>query len=195
MALADIIRKIETDADSEAQALISAAEERATAVMATARQRAEEERDALLARSGAEAEREASRLVAAAKLSSRDEALRQRRMLLDEVLNQTVEALAAMPDAEYATFLAANIIAVARGGESLRLGAADANRAAALTEALRLLAPGLNLQLVTEPAPFDRGALVEGERVRADLSLASLVEERRDQLELTLASVLFSEGA
>ena len=56
-------------------------------------------------------------------------------------------------------------------------------------------APGLALQVSTEPAPFERGVLVEGDRVRTDLSLTAIVEERRDELELVAAEVLFGEGA
>ena len=61
--------------------------------------------------------------------------------------------------------------------------------------ALLMIAPGLALGLSDDPAPFERGALIEGARVRADLSLDTIIGERREELELAVASVLFGEGA
>lgn len=195
MALADIIVRIESDADAEAAAIISAAETRAAETLAAAREKA----DALAAqvRTAAEASagREAATVVVNARLHARDEAVSAHRALVEEALAAAADGIAALPDERYAAFLAGRIAREARGGETLSFGRLDAGRAAATVAQLKALAPQLNLQVSDGCAPFDRGALLVGDRVRADLSLPALVGERRDELELVVAAVLFREGA
>lgn len=193
MALADIIQKIESDAREEADGIVAVAQERATAFRADAGRRADTYRSEALADAEIRARREADRVVVTARLAARDRALAQRRELVDEALMSAADALAAASDAEYADFLAARIASVARGGETLRMGSADTGRVAAVLAALGKVAPSLAVTVADEPASFERGALVEGKRVRADLSLASIVNEHRDELELIVASALFDE--
>ena len=195
MALADIITKIRADADDEAGRILAAAQTRAAEIVERAEQRAGEQRAATLAEADTDARREADRIVVSARLAARDEALARRRELVDTALQRAAETLAALSDIEYAAFLSRRIASVARGGETVRFGSADLARAETVLEALRMNTPGLTLAVADEPAPFERGALVEGSRVRADLSLTAIVEERRDELELAVAEVLFGEGA
>ena len=92
-------------------------------------------------------------------------------------------------------WLAGRIAAVARGGETLSLGTLERGREAAIREELGRIAPELTLPVADTPAPFERGALLQGDRVRADLSLETLVADRRDELELVAAHILFAEEA
>lgn len=195
MALADIITKLEADALEEAARIIEAAEQRAAVIQADAERAVEEHRAATLGAADADARREAARIVVSARIEARDGVLVQRRQLIDEVLEAAADRLASAPDRDYATFLARRISHAARGGETLLLGSADSRRSEAVAEALRMIAPGLQLIVATDPAPFERGALIEGDRVRADLSLEAIVEESREELELVVASVLFAEEA
>lgn len=195
MALADIINKIEADGQSEADRVLAAASERAAEIVAAAESAARANDESATVATQVETAREVSRIVVSAKLAARDGALARRHELVDEVLAATGDALAALSDADYATFLARRIIDVAHGGETILVGSDDSQRVDAIVEALRMLAPGLTVAFSEAPAGFDRGVLIEGDRVRADLSLTTLVQERRDDLELTIASVLFSEGA
>ena len=195
MALADIISKITSDAEDEAARILADAREQAEAITAEAEAAAEQHRTVTLARAEADAQREADRIVVSARLAARDAALRQRGQLVDETLATAAEKIAAASPTEYASFLARRIARVAKGGETLRLGSADTALGPAIVEALRMIAPGLDLRLADEPAAFERGALVEGDRVRADLSLHALIEEYRDDLELAVAAVLFPEEA
>lgn len=195
MALADIITKIESDAAEEAARIVGAAEERAAAIRDAAERQAAEYREATLAAAERDARREASRLVVTARLEARDVGLAERHKLVREALETAAERLAALPDDQYLAFVAARVARAVRGGDTLRLGSADAARLAGLADAVATLAPGVSVAASPEPAPFERGVLIEGSRVRADLSLAAIVEESSDELELVIASTLFTEGA
>jgi len=195
VALADILTRIDTDSESESGAILEAAQERADSILAEATSRADAHRAQVAAAATAAAAREADTIVVNARLAARDAEVTARRALLDEALAAAADALAALPDAEYSRFLAERIAEVARGGETLSFGADDASRRDLVTQELARIAPQLTLQVADEPAPFARGALLEGARVRAELSLSSLVDERREELEIVMARVLFPEEA
>lgn len=194
MALQDIIDRIERDAADEAGRLIDAAGARADSIREEAVAKAAAYTAETLTAIEKAARREAETLVVNARLHVRDESLASRRAWIDEAFARSVAALAQLPDAEYAEFLAKRIADAARGGERLLLGAADVSRGPAIAAALARIAPDLKLVVTDGAATFDRGALLVGDRVRADLSLEAIVEERRDELELVIARVLFGEA-
>lgn len=194
MALADIISKIESDAAEEAATIVRAAEQRAGEIRVAAEAQAAEYRETTLAGVVHDARREASRVAVAAKLEARDAGLAAKRALVEEALEATADGLAKLPADRYAAFLASRIASAARGGEMLRFGSADEDVAGEVMAALERVAPGLAVAVASEPAPFERGVLLEGDRVRADLSLRAIVDERRDELELAVSEALFGKG-
>lgn len=195
MALSDIIAKIESDAAAEAARIVSTAEKRAEGIRAAAREKADAYTAEVLAAAKTVAKRESDTVVVNARLRGRDDLVAARRQLVEEALAGAAEAIASLPDDRYAAFLAARIASMARGGETLSFGKLDAAREKAVRAELSRVAPELDLAASAEAAPFDRGALLTGDRVRADLSLQALVEARRDELEMAVAAVLFGEGA
>jgi len=195
VALADILTRIDGDTSDETRAIVTAAEQRAENILAEATARADAHRAEVAAAATAAATREADTIVVNARLAARDAEVTARRALLDEALAGAADALAALSDADYARYLAARVAEAARGGETLSFGSADIGRAKAVTDELARIAPALTVTVADKPAPFERGALLEGSRVRADLSLTALVEERRDDLEVVVARVLFPEEA
>lgn len=193
MALADILERIESDAEVEAAEITAAARERADAILAAARAKAEAHVADVVAAAERDAARDAETTVVNARLRGRDDMVTARRSLIDEALSAAAEGIAALGDADYARFLAARIAEVARGGESLSFGELDTARADAVMSELSRLAPSLSLARSGESAPFPRGALLEGSRVRVDLSLPAIVNERRDDLESQAVIALFGE--
>lgn len=194
MALSDIIERIEANKDAEVARITEAAEARASAVREEADQAAEESSASTIAEAEREAKRETSRIVVSARLGARDEALTSRHVLLDEALLEMERRLAELPDEAYAAFIARQVASLAQGGEQLQLGSADLARREAILGALRELRPDLTLDIDEKPGAFDRGARLVGHRVRADLTLGSLIEERREELESVLVRELFGKG-
>ncbi len=195
MALVDIIARIEGDAESEAAQITRAADERVAAILAVARDKAAAHTAATVANAEASASREAGTIVVNARLRARDEAVAARRALVEEALTGAAESIAALPDDRYAEFLGARIAAAVRGGEKVAFGSADAARAGKIAAAVKKAVPDVSFAVSDASAPFERGALLTGDRVQADLSLRAIVEDRRDELEMAIASVLFDEEA
>lgn len=194
MALSDIVARIDADARSEAAAIVSAAKARAEAVLSQARAQAAEETEQSLALARRDAQREASTMVVGARLRVRDEGLAKRQELVSAAVEQLRMAVESMPDDRYAAFLARRIADAARGGETLQLGRDDQTRRDAIVGALAGAANGREIAVGDEQAPFARGALLVGERVRVDLALETIIDDERERLEQVAGSVLFAGG-
>lgn len=195
MALADIIARIGSDAQTNADAIVASAQQRADEVLAAARAQAERQTQTALAAATVNAQRNADTVVVKARLGSRDSLVAAQRELIDEALAGVASAVGSLPDDAYVAWLAGRIAAVARGGETLAVGAQDQDRADAIVAAVGAVAPGLALVRSDVPAPFPRGARLTGDRVSVDLSVESIIADQRDSLELAISSVLFAREA
>lgn len=194
MALADILTRLASDAAEESAEIARQAEERAEAMLAAARADAARASADALERAKREATAEAQTLRATARLAARDTALAARGELVAEVLDGVADALAALPDDEYAAFFARAVADAARGGETVLVAPADRERLAQrLRAALSAQAPSLALEFSDEPAPIERGVYLRGERVSVDLSVDAVVAARRDELAMKVAAILFGE--
>lgn len=195
MALQDILDRIEREAVEEAMRLEADAADEAGRAVAEAEERAAEIRRTLVERARAEAVVAADTLRANARLAVRDDGLRAKRGLAERALADARARLASMPDGEYVALLAARIVGVAQGGETVRAGSADAVRLrGALPEAVTAAAGrDLGLTYADEAGDFERGVVLEGDRMRVDLTLEAMVAERAEELVGEAARVLFGE--
>lgn len=196
MALADIISKIASDAESEAAEIIRIAEESASRVVAAAESEASSLSAARISRGEREADSQAATVRANARLSARDTALTARRELIDQVLAGAVAAIVALPDDAYARFLGTRIGSAARGGETVQIAPADIARlSAALPAAVKAAAPSLALTYSETPAQgIEHGAVLSADRSHEDFSIATIVAERKEELSMLASRILFGAG-
>lgn len=194
MALADIISRIESDAESEGEVVVRAAEESAQRLVAQARLDAAQLSQERIARAEREAQAEAATVRANARLAARDAALATRRALIEETLEDCAAALVGMPDDRYASFLGQRIAKSARGDETVYIAAADKDRlSSALPAAIKAAAPGLELAYSDSPAEgIEHGAVLRAARSSEDFSIAGIVAERREELSMTISQLLFA---
>jgi vacuolar-type H+-ATPase subunit E/Vma4 len=191
VAITDILERISADAAGEAGAILKAAEAEAARITAEAEATVARETAAALAAADLGAGNEAATLLANARLEARDTLLTGKRALAEGVLDRARAALEALPDGEYLALIADAAAGACAGGETLSIASADASRLAGLPEALRTR--GCDVMLGGEPAPLERGVLLAGDRVRVEISPASLVDDRREELLLVAARALFGE--
>ena len=191
MAIDDIVNRIAEDAEGEASSLISAAEADAARAAAEAAGRADEATAATLERARERSRREASTIVANARLEARNSLLAARIAMDAEVLDRAEVALAALPDGDYAALLAGAVAATARGGETLLLGSSDAGRLRDTLPSALAAAGAPSLVIGEGDAGVERGVVLVGDRVRAEVSPAAMVAERRADLLALTDRVLF----
>lgn len=194
MALADIIKRIEGDAAEEAARIVAEAESRAETALSEARNKAEVDAGRIAEKGRREADAEAATRIAAARLGARDEALIARRELIDAALARLVAGIEALPGPEYAAFLGDAVAAQVQPGDVIALAGADAGLIDQVRSRVDSVSPGAAVQWSTEPAELERGALIVGSRTRVEVSARSIVAEKRDELEVSLASALFTDG-
>jgi len=193
VAIEDIVGRIEDDAEAEGEARITAARRDAGLLVAQAGARAEARAAHELKLGRVKAETEAATLIAGARLAARDASLSARQELDREALARLEAALTALPDDRYAGLLAREIASSPLPAGVLRLGSADTARLhAALPGALK--AVGLALTIDDGPAGIERGVVLVGDRVRIEVSPASLIYARRADLESAVDRALFGEG-
>jgi len=193
VAIEDIVGRIEDDAQAEGEARVSAARRDAALLVAEAGARAEANAAKELELGRVKAEREAATVVAGARLAARDASLMARQEIDREALSRLEAALTALPDDRYAALLAREIASAPLPAGVLRLGAVDAARLrTALPSALK--AVGLVLTIDDAPAGIERGVVLVGDRVRIEVSPASLIYARRADLESAADRALFGKG-
>jgi vacuolar-type H+-ATPase subunit E/Vma4 len=192
VALADIITRIASDASSESERELSAAAIRAEELLATARSEAEAYHDRTIEAAKRDSASKSATVLATARLAARDQALTAKREIVAATLTGAVEAIEALPADRYVRFLAYGIARSARSGDSVALAVADVDHVTSLRAAVASAAPELSLDWDAAPASVPRGAVVSGSRTRVEVTPASVVSERRDELELIAAPQLFS---
>lgn len=190
MALADILQRIEEDATVEAAAILREAEEAAAAVRAEAEERAKAHAETVLARATADAEAAHGAKLAVARLTARDNALASKRQLVERVLGRVADHLASLPAEEYAAFIARKVKSVARAGEALSIGHEDHGRLG-LSIAPALSAASVDVQVRGTTAAIGNGVLIEGDRVKVEVSARALVYSRRERLVALVSEKLF----
>ncbi|GAB4277237.1 MAG: hypothetical protein Kow0056_08520 [Coriobacteriia bacterium] len=198
MALADILRRIESDADEEAFCILDEAKREADWIVEQAKGEAELLRERILAEARAEAEREKETALANARLQARDRSVAARLELVSRVLRQAEETLLGLPDDEYAAFIARSIVRQARGDERVLIGSEDEGRLASqLPEAVSKAAEEegitLALEYADERVPGERGVILMGERSRVEVSPAAILRERAAEMKALAARALFAD--
>jgi vacuolar-type H+-ATPase subunit E/Vma4 len=194
VALADIIKRIETQGVEEAERIEREAAKRAVGIGQDAARSASQQREESLARAERRAESESATIVAAARLAARDQALARKRAVVEDAIHRLVQELEGLPAEQYARFIAGNLAKSARAGDTVYVSAADAPHAKLIADEIVRIAPELDLEWSVEPAEdIARGVVVRGDRVRSAISPESAVDAMRAELELKFASMLFAQ--
>ena len=190
MALADILRRIEHDTEAEAREVIGAAEAAAESMRKEAERAAKVESEAAISRARTEVVEEGRVRVAGARLSGRDRILKEKRVLIGRVLGETEKRILALDDGAYAGLIAAEVAKNARGGEKLLVGAADASRLEARVPGA-LEAAGVEVSMGGTTNDIEHGVIIAAERMRVEISVASLLRARSEELEAVASEQLF----
>jgi len=194
VAIEDIVAKIRADAEAEAASIVAAATADAERTVAEATAKAESEAARMLDRERARARTDAETLLAGARLVARDAGLTARLDVAAEALQRVEALLLALPDAEYAALLAAEVAGSATGRETLLVAAADAQR---LRDPLpaALKAAGVTLPVGEQPADAAHGVVLQGGGLHVEVSPAAIVDAHRDELLAEADRLLFPREA
>ena len=193
MALADILQRIGEDAIVEAQEIVKEAEAAAEAVRSEALERARARTREVVERATAEAQAAARTRLATARLAARDNALTAKRHLVERVLARVVSHLESLPAEEYTAFIVRGVKRIAHSGEAVSIGHGDHGRLG-LSLAQALADAGVDVSVRGTTGAIERGVLIEGDRVKVEVSARSLAASNRERLVEIVSARLFGDG-
>ncbi len=192
MAVDDILRKIEADAEEEARATLERARSEAEAIAAEARERVEAQRKKLEAASRQRADEERNRIVTLAKLEARREVLREKQRLIDRVFEETRERIVKMGRDEYQRLMETFFAHVSEPGKcEVILDPAEDRIDQAFLDRMSKSVDGCELKLSDERRPMGGGFILKSGRTETNCTLDTILSDARERLETDVAEVLF----
>jgi len=197
MALEDILKKIEADAEEACRGIIAEARREAEAALEAARRKAAAEAERIRARATQRADEERNRILTLARLAARRELLSEKRALIDRVFEETRESIMTMPADEYGHFIRALLRqAVEAGDEEVIVGEGERRIDQRLLDGFSQErgTPG-GLRLSTERRPIDGGFVLRRGKTETNCSLETVLRGARERLETEVAGILFAEDA
>jgi vacuolar-type H+-ATPase subunit E/Vma4 len=198
VALGDIVDRILEDARAQAAQVLAEAARQADDIVSAGEKDARARTEAAVAEAAAELEAEKNNRLAGARLAARTAVLALKRQLVDEVFAQAEQDLTFRPPEEYADFLAALVPADAAGGSAtVFLGREDLARSGPalsglLAASLSRRHPRWDVTVSREPGDFVAGLHVRAGSSVYDLSIETLLAERRGRWEVAVTGALFA---
>ncbi|MCI9413712.1 MAG: hypothetical protein HFJ79_00850 [Clostridiales bacterium] len=192
-----LIASIREEAEQSARKKREEAQRKAVQLLEQAKESAEAEGRLLLDKALQQADRLRQNARSAAAMEARGLLLTERRRLIAETLEETRRRLLSLPDDVYFQMISRWIAASAESktGGTLVFGERDRQRLpAGFLDELRRQPRCEDLRLAERTGPLDGGVLLCYGDIEINLSLAALMEARREELEDRINRALFSEG-
>ena len=197
MALEDIIKKISEDDRSEAESVLSRARAEADAMREKARKQADELRSEMMRKAQERAEEQGNRIEVLAGLEQRKDVLREKKTLIEVAFAKAEERIKSLPPDEYLAFLRPLILGAVESGNEEIIPSKTHTRlfTPELVKSLNdELGPGKgHLRLSGESGEFPGGFILREGKKETNLTLESLIKSQRDNLEPSVAGILFGE--
>lgn len=190
----EILARIQENARQAADKVLAAAAEKTDKILADAAVSAEEAGRKMEADYTAKAEAALRAAGSAAELESRSRQLQERRTVMNEALQKTVDHLKELPAAAYFEALSSLAVRSAQMGEGrLLLNKRDLERLPADFETglNAALDKGKRLTVSKEAAAIDGGFLLQYEDIEMNCSFSALLDARREELEDLVNRILF----
>jgi len=190
-----VVEKILSEANTEAEKILSAAKVKAAAEESKLNNTLESFRkdtQELVEKSAAE---KRDRMLANARMGLQKELLASKCALLDEVFELAIKKIAGLDDKAYLSLMESKLIeAVETGNEEVVIGKNETRIDAGFVKQVnRQLGPGYkgNLQLSEERTDISGGFILRRGKVQTNISTEVLVGQIREEMEMQLAGELF----
>ncbi len=192
MAVEDILKKIEADAEDEARGILERARSEADAITAEARERVGAQRKKLEAASRQRADEERNRVITLARLEARREVLAEKQRLIDRVFERTRERILEMGRDDYQRLMETFFSRVAEPGRCEVIVDPDETRMdQAFLDRVSKSVEGCALTLSEERRPMGGGFVLRSGRVETNCTLDTILRDARERLETDVAETLF----
>lgn len=189
MGLGDIKKKILADAEEKKAELLQQVEVKASEIIEDYRKRADDYRSALMERAEADGQGEKRGIVIDAHLKVKNELLSAKRTDIEAVFAEAEQKFKNSSD--YPSFLAEQIAKFAKGDEEVIFSSEETKLDQKWLDALNKKIKG-KLTVSSEKGDFRGGVILKSGDVFLNMTLETLLSEKREILEKEVAEILFS---
>jgi len=196
MEAEQVIQKILSDAQAEADKIVKEAQAQAAAEKTGADAQLAEYRQQAESLAQQAAEDEKSHILAAARMEAAKEYLAEKTRILDAVFKRAEQRLAELPDDEYRQLMGRLMAeAVETGEEEVLIGKSESRIDQGFINEVNGKLTGDkkgNLKLASERHDLPGGFVLRRGKIKTNVSPAVLLEQARNALVIDLAKTLFS---
>ena len=187
-----ILRRLDTDAKAEADAVLKKARQEAADITARYQAQAAQEAARLAARNEKAAEEREERLVSAAQMEGRKTILAAKQTVMEQVYDKALEKLLSLPRTQYIEVLAALLAQASPEGRGEAIfSAADRETAGQAAVDAAHAKTGGHLMISAEPAPIRGGFLLRQGSVEVNCAFETLVRLQKTETAGLVARKLF----
>lgn len=188
MGREDIVNRILSDAEAEAENIVASAEARAKEILSEARARADRERAETEEECSARAKRIFDGKAAEARLDSAKILLAEKRRIIDVIYERALERLLALNERDSLRYLEGLLEDNAEEGDEIILAENFAYDKGA--KALAIVRER-KLTFSNERAKISGGCILRGKKSDKDLSFSALLEADKEEHQAEIAAKLF----
>ena len=187
-----ILRRLDTDAKAEADAVLKKARQEAADITARYQAQAAQEAARLAARNEKAAEEREERLVSAAQMEGRKTILAAKQTVMEQVYDKALEKLLSLPRTQYIEVLAALLAQASPEGRGEAIfSAADRETAGQAAVDAANAKTGGHLMISAETAPIRGGFLLRQGSVEVNCAFETLVRLQKTETAGPVARKLF----
>ena len=190
-----ITQRIEADAQTEIDRILSEAREEADQITGRYKAQAEAEAASLAARNKKTAAEREERLVSVAQMEARKVQLAAKQEMVEKAYDLALEKLCAMPDARYTEVLAGLLVqASSNGREEAIFSPEDRERVGKAAVDKANAASGKQLKLSKETRPLKGGFVLRDENIEVNCTFDTLVRLEKAETTGAVVKKLFPEA-
>ena len=190
-----ITQRIEADAQTEIDRILSAAQEEADQITGRYKAQADAEAASLAARNEKSAAEREERLVSVAQMEARKVQLAAKQEMVEKAYDLALEKLCAMPDARYTEVLAGLLVqASSNGREEAIFSPEDRERVGKAAVDKANAASGKQLKLSQETRPLKGGFVLRDENIEVNCTFDTLVRLEKAETTGAVVKKLFPEA-
>ena len=190
-----ITQRIEADAQTEIDRILSEAQEEADQITDRYKAQAEAEAASLAARNEKSAAEREERLVSVAQMEARKVQLAAKQEMVEKAYDLALEKLCAMPDAQYTEVLAGLLVqASSNGREEAIFSPEDRERVGKAAVDKANAASGKQLKLSQETRPLKGGFVLRDENIEVNCTFDTLVRLEKAETTGAVVKKLFPEA-
>jgi len=187
----NVVKKILKDAEEKAKDILQNAQEEASSRISAV----EVENKELLKRAKKEAERikqqEITKMVDMEELEARKLILTEKRKIITEVYNKSLEKLHSLDKSKYREFIKSLIVKYfSSGDEEVLIGSEDKKVLSGIVEEINK-SKGLHLKESGEEPWIDKGAILKRGKVYTNISLKALLKKMFEEMQSEIIKDLF----